>query len=99
MTSNPILVRMQLVNVSNIVPSSSVFLKLEDRFKAKLSPAARSLWTRIQGATIPDNCFVCDSLNFDPETGDILSVKQPELYSMKFYSLDENYPDETIFSS
>lgn len=99
MTSNPILVRMQLVNVSNIVPSSSVFLRLEDRFKAKLSPAARSLWTRIQGATIPDNCFVFDSLNFDPETGDILSVKPPELYSMKFYSLEENYPDETIFSS
>jgi len=89
---NPILVKTQLVNIGDDIPTNQVFLDFERRLKTQLSPSDRSLWSTIQGASLPRVAGVYATVTTDPITGDVKTSIEPDLFSMKFYSFD--VPDD-----
>ena len=95
---NPILVKTQLVNIGDDIPTNQVFLDFERRLKTQLSPSDRSLWSTIQGASLPRVAGVYATVTTDPITGDVKTPIEPDLFSMKFYSFDVPDDESSLFS-
>jgi hypothetical protein len=76
-----------------------VFLDFESRLKTKLSPSERSLWTTLQGSSIPSDAGVYTTVTTDPINGDIKTTIEPDLFSMSFYSFYAPDDEASLFQS